>query len=250
MQRPFVPTLVLATALLGGCAAPVGKPIKQTVRVETPGCATASCTVSNDRGSWRIERTPGDLEVTTSREPLKVVCRSEGDAQGTADAPSSLSGTHGVGAVAGGLAGGAAVGAAVGSVALAFIPALGVLMVLTGAALGASAGTAIETSQQTVAYPPAISIALACKAPGEASMALRPARFGVGFRGLSVAEAQALGLGERGAVLVTEVASGSVAEVAGLRRDDVLLAANGRPVIDAARSKSWRLPCCPVRHST
>lgn len=233
MQRLFVPVLALA-ALLCGCATPVGRPITQTVRVETPGCATASCTISNDRGSWRVERTPGEVELISSREPLKVLCRSD-DAEGAADTPSSLSGTHGVGAVAGGLAGGAAVGVAVGSVALAFIPALGVLLVLTGAALGASAGTAIEHSQQSVAYPPVISIALSCKAPGELATVLRPARFGVGFRGLSAAEVAALGLGERGALRVTEVSSGSVAEAAGLRRDDLLVEANGQPITDAAQ---------------
>lgn len=243
MQRLFAPVLVLA-ALLCGCATPVGRPITQTVRVETPGCATASCTISNDRGSWRVERTPGEVELISSREPLKVLCRSD-DAEGAADTPSALSGTHGVGAVAGGLAGGAAVGVAVGSVALAFIPALGVLLVLTGAALGASAGTAIEHSQQSVAYPPVISIALSCKAPGELTTVLRPARFGVGFRRLTAGEAAALGLGERGALRVTEVASGSVAEAAGLRRDDVLLAANGQPVTDAAQFEAVAVALVP-----
>lgn len=235
MLHPFLPAAALASALLVACAAPVGKPVSQTIFVQTPGCLAASCTLSNDQGSWRVERTPGEVEISSSREPLKVVCRSDGDAQGTGAAPSALSSTHGVGAVAGGIAGGTAVGVALGSVALAFIPALGALVVLTGVAIGAGVGTAIEVSQQTVAYPPAISIALSCKAPGGAVSVLRPARFGVGFRGLSVAEARALGLGERGAVLVTEVASGSLADAAGLWRDDVLLAANGRALTDAAQ---------------
>ena len=222
-------------ALLAGCATPVGKPVSQAIFVETPSCLAASCTLSNDQGSWRVERTPGEVVITSSREPLKVVCTSDGSARSTSEAASTLSGTHGVGAVAGGIAGGTAVGVALGSVALAFIPALGALVVLSGVAIGAGAGTAIEASQQTVAYPPVISIALACKVPGEAVTGLQRASFGVGFRGLSVAEARALGLGDRGAVLVTEVGSGSVAEAAGLRRNDVVLAANGRPIIDAAQ---------------
>jgi len=246
LQCPFVPALVLAAVLLGGCATPVGKTITQTVRVETPGCAAASCTLSNDLGSWHIERTPGEVVLTTSREPLKIVCRSDDMVQGAADALSSLSGTSGVGAVAGGLAGGAALGVAVGSVALAFVPALGAMVLLTGMAIGASAGSAIEVSQQTVSYPPVISVALSCKASGGSVAVLRPAaRFGVGFRGLSVADVRALGLGDRGAVLVTEVATGSVAEVAGLRRDDVLLAANGRPVIDAGQLEAMAADLVP-----
>jgi hypothetical protein len=226
---------MLGMGLLAGCAAPVGKPVTQTILVETPGCLAASCTLSNDRGSWRVERTPGEVALVSSREPLRVVCRSDDDEQGTDAAPSALSGTHGVGAVAGGIAGGAAVGVALGSVALAFIPALGALVVLSGVAMGAGAGSAIEVSQQTVSYPPVISIAISCKAPGEAAAPQSPARFGVGFRGLSLAEAKARGLGGRGAVLVTEVASGSAARAAGLRPDDVLLMANGQPVADAAQ---------------
>lgn len=226
---------MLCMGLLAGCAAPVGTPITQTVLVETPGCLAATCSLSNDQGSWRVERTPGEVTIVSSREPLRVACRSDDEEQGTGAASSSLSGTHGVGAVAGGIAGGAAVGVALGSVALAFIPALGALVVLTGVAMGAGAGSAIEVSQQTVSYPPVISVALSCKVPGEAMAPQPPARFGVGFRGLSAAEAKARGLGDRGAVLVTDVADGSAAQAGGLRRDDLLLMVDGKPVTDAAQ---------------
>jgi hypothetical protein len=236
LLRPSIAIIASAAVSLVGCAAPVGKPITQTVRIETPGCAAASCTLSNDLGSWRVERTPAEVSLTTSREPLKVVCRSDGDLQSAADAPSSLSPSSGVGAVAGGLSGGAAVGLAVGSVALAFVPALGAILVLSGAGIGAAAGSAIEHTQQSVAYPPVISVPLSCEVPGQKVAAPRPApRFGVGFRGLSVSEAKALGVGERGAVLVTDVAPGSLAEAAGLRSGDVLLAANGRLMLDAGQ---------------
>jgi hypothetical protein len=167
LRRSFALTLALAAVWLGGCAAPVGEPVWQTVRVETPACAVASCTLSNDQGNWHVERTPADVVLTTSREPLKVVCRSDGDVQEVTNALSSLSGTSGAGAVAGGLAGGAAMGLAAGSVALAFVPALGAVLILAGAGVGASAGSAIEHTQQTVAYPPVISIALSCKVPGQ-----------------------------------------------------------------------------------
>lgn len=245
MQRPVTTVVVLAVALVAGCAAPIGKPVTQTILVETPGCLAASCTLSNDLGSWRVERTPGEVTVTSSREPLKVVCRSDGDEHGSTDASPVLPGTPRAGAVVGGIAGGAAVALAVGSVALAFVPGLGALVVLGGMGLGAGAGTIIEASQQTVAYPLVISVALSCATASQAMAAPGSARVGVGFRDLSLAEAKALGLGDRHALMVTEVASGSAAETAGLRRDDVLLAANGRPVNDAAQLETLAAALAP-----
>lgn len=245
MQRSVIAVHALAVALMASCATPTDKPITQTIFVETPGCLTASCTLSNDLGSWRVERTPGEVTVTSSREPLKVVCRSDGNEYGGTDASPAFPGTPGAGAVVGGIAGGAAVAMAVGSVALAFVPRLGALVVLGGMGLGAGAGKVIEASQQTVAYPPVISVALSCGTPRQAMAVPGSARVGVGFRGLSLAEAKALGLGDRHALLVTDVGMGSAGEAAGLRRDDVLLTANGQPVNDAAQLETLAAALTP-----
>ena len=236
--------LGLSVASLSGCASP-GKSITQVIRVATPGCALASCTLSNDQGAWRVEATPGEASVITSRAPLQLVCRAEEGLANSAGATASLSSKDGAAAVAGGVAGGAAVGAAFGTVALAFIPVIGIALVATGVALGAAGGSAVETSQQTLTYPPVISVAMSCMSRGDAVAMPTAGRFGVGFRGLSLAELQAQGIGENGAVLVTGVASGSVADAAGLRSGDIVLAANGREFVDAAHFEQVALALVP-----
>lgn len=182
-----------------------------------------------------MERTPGEVVVTSSREPLKVVCESTGGLSSSAAASPSLSGQHGGGALTGGLVGGTAVAVGLGSVALAFIPVLGWGLVAVGAAVGAAGGSAVEASQQTLSYPPVISIAMSCEAAAGAADSPRAGGFGVGFRGLSLAEAQGLGISERGAVLVTAVAAGGAAERAGLRSGDIVRAVNGRELGSVAQ---------------
>ncbi len=236
--------LGVSVAYLAGCASP-GKPVSQVVRVETPGCAIASCTLSNDQGEWRVQATPGETSVITSRTPLRLVCRTEEGLENSTGAASSLSGTSGAGAVAGGLTGGAAVGAAFGAVALTFIPVLGIIIVASGVALGAAGGTALEASQQTLGYPPVISVDMSCTSQGDKASAPGEGRFGLAFRGLSHAELEALGLNENGAVLVTEVAAGGFAQAAGMRRGDIVLAINGRALVDATQFEQAALALAP-----
>jgi serine protease Do len=57
---------------------------------------------------------------------------------------------------------------------------------------------------------------------------------GIVVRGLAVVEARERGLGERAAVLVTAVSADGRAQRAGLLADDVVLAADGVDVVDAA----------------
>lgn len=215
-----------------GCASP-GTPVTQTVRVETPGCALVACELSNDRGHWSLPRTPGTVTLLTSREPLKLSCRADDGVQGSAGLASSVAPPSGAGAVAGGVVGGAAVGAALGSVALAFIPVLGVIAVVSGVAAGAAAGQTVEAGRQSIRYPELISLPMNCAAPA-APMLPAGAALGLGIRGLLPAQALAAGAGERSAVLVTSVAAGGRAGVAGLRSGDILLAADGRDLRDAA----------------
>ena len=232
-----------AGLLAGGCASP-GKPVTQNVQVETPGCAQASCELSNDRGSWQVPHTPAMVSVTTSTAPLKVSCRADEGARGSAGTPSSVAPSTGAGAVVGGVAGGVAVGAAVGATALSFIPVLGVIAVLGGAAIGATTGQMAESHQQALHYPAVISIPMNCAqvvgpAPAPAT------GLGLGIRGMPPLEAGAAGLGERSAVLVTKVTAGGRAEAAGLQAGDVLLDADGKPLVDAADLEQRVLALAP-----
>lgn len=223
--------LAALSVLVQGCAM-TGKEAVQTIRVETPGCEHVSCEFSNDRGSWQLPRTPGSVTVTTSHEPLKVSCRSDDGVEVSFAAPSSVPPVTGGAGVAGGVAAGAGVGAALGATALTFIPLLGVFAVVTGVAVGAVTGTALESSQREIRYPDLITIPMSCHPPGASAQA-PGAPLGLGIRGLPVAQAREVGLGERGGVLVTSVAEGSSAAAAGLRAGDIILAAAGQELRDA-----------------
>jgi hypothetical protein len=222
-------------ATASGCASPE-PPITQTIRLQTPGCAVASCELSNDRGNWQLARTPGSVTVTVSRQPLRATCRGEASAVGSALASSSRPATSGTGAVTGGVVAGAAMGVALGATALAFIPPLGVLAVLTGAGVGAVAGDAAESHSRPLRYPELVSIPMRCSAAdaGLLQMELTAPRLGLGIRGMTLTEARAAGLSGRTAVIVTSVVEDGLAAASGLRNGDVILALNGQEVLDAA----------------
>lgn len=224
--------LAASSLLAQGCATP-GRPGTQTVRVETPGCAQVTCELSNDQGHWQVPRTPGTVTLTTSHAPLKVNCRAEKGVQGSVGTPSTVTPAAGAGAVAGGVVGGAAVGAAAGATALSFIPVLGVIVVLSGVALGAATGQIVESGQRGIRYPELISVPMNCGATAAPPLPAG-AGLGLGVRGLLPVQAREAGVGERGAVLVTSVAAGGRAAAAGLRSGDILLAADGQDLGDAA----------------
>lgn len=241
-RRAIAVALLLALGVQG-CASP-GKPVTQTLRVETPGCESAACELSNDRGTWQVLRTPGTVTLLTSQAPLKVSCRADEGVQGSAGAPSSVGSPSGAGAVVGGAVGGAAIGAATGAAALSFIPALGVIVVLTGVAVGAASGQAIEAGQQAMHYPELISVPMNC-ASATVAPRLDGAALGLGIRGLLPAEARAATVGERGAVLVTSVAASGAAAAAGLRSGDLILSADGHELADAADLQARVLALAP-----
>lgn len=219
----------------------------QTVRVETPGCPQVSCQLSNDRGSWRVASTPGEATVIVSNQPLKALCQAEGGAESSAGIPATLAPPGHTGTAVG-LAAGTAAGLAVGGAALAFIPPLGVLFVLSSAVLGGGVGAVVDSSQTQLGYPPLISIPMTCGGASEPVVAASPGvpSFGVAFRGLSPDEAGAAGIGERGAVLVTRVADGGRAAEAGLRSGDIVLAIDGQDVRDAADLEQRVLASVPA----
>ena len=228
-----MPMLAAISLVLCGCATP-GKETKQTVRIETPGCALANCELSNDRGHWRVSPAPGNVELTTSRQPLEVRCNAGGGVLGRGSAGSSTASNTGAGVIAGGVAGGA-VGAAAGAAALAFIPPLGVIIVLSSVAAGAATGDVIESSQGVLRYPDLITVPMHCAPPAILSTARTAgAAWGLGIRGLLPAATREAGAGERSAVLVTSVLAEGAAATAGLRAGDVIVAADGQALVDAA----------------
>jgi S1-C subfamily serine protease len=248
-QRAMRLCLCWLPLVAAGCATQPGTSVPQQISVETPGCPAARCELSNDRGTWVLPATPGTVTVLTSTKPLRLSCQGSDGQPATIGSSASAAPPTGKGAVLGGVAGGAAVGVGVGSVALGFIPALGVIIVAAGVGAGAAAGQAAEAHAQALQYPPTLTLPMACGAT-LAGMAPAPS-FGFQVRTLAVAAAQAAGLAtppgtaERGAVLVTTVTAGSPAEAAGLRAGDLLLAANGRELLDAAQLELWLRALAP-----
>jgi hypothetical protein len=218
-----------------GCSTP-DAPAMQTVRVQTPGCALARCELVNDLGTWPLARTPGSVAVLVSGEPLRVRCHADDATSAGTSAALSRPATSGVGGAVGGVVGGTAVGVAVGSTALAVIPPLGAIAVLTGAVAGGVAGNAAESRSHPLRYPGLISIPMTCPAAGDAAPpdGAAPQALGLTVRGTTRAEGQALGLGERTAVLVLAVAAEGLAATSGLRNGDVVLALDGQDLGDAA----------------
>jgi len=233
--------LAALSLAIQGCASP-GVSKVQAVRVETPGCAAAACELSNDRGTWQLQSTPGAVSVTTSNAPLQVSCRAAGGALGALGAAPSTPATTGAGGVVGGAAGGAAVGATFGAAALAFIPVLGAIILVSGVAAGAATGQAVESHGRALAYPELISIPMVCPLK---IAAVRGAPLGFEVRGFSKAEAREAGLGDRSAVLVTDVAGDGRAAAAGLRSGDVILSAEGHDLKDAAELEELLLASTP-----
>jgi S1-C subfamily serine protease len=220
--------LVALLAVLPGCGT-TGQSVQQSIWIETLDCAAASCELRNDKGRWTLERTPGRVTVTTSSEPLEVVCRA-GELQTSASAPSTVPPVSGGPATAGGLAGGAAMGAATAGAAAfggSFV-FLTVMAVLVGASAGAGAGYLAEAGTRTIAYPERITVPLRCGSGADGGP-----RIGVTVRGLSDDEALRAQV-PPGSALVVAVAEGSRAAAAGLRAGDLVLRVNDVPINGAA----------------
>jgi hypothetical protein len=217
-------------ALLAGCAT-TGQPAQQSVWVETPHCAAASCDLRNDRGHWTLERAPGRVTVTTSSAPLEIACRA-GELSTHASAPSTVPPVRGGAAAVGGLAGAGALGAATAGAAAFGGPfvLLTVMAVVAGAAAGAGIGYSAEAATRVIAYPERITVPLRCDDPaGEGP------RIGIVVRGPTAEEGLQAGLPDASTVRVVSVAEGSLAAAAGLRAGDLLRQANGVPLDSAAR---------------
>lgn len=209
--------------MLQGCGT-TGQPAQQSIWIETPDCASASCELRNDRGQWTLERTPGRVTVTKSSAPLEVVCRAGEKVHRSTNAPSQEAPVSG-----GGLAAGAAIGGGAMGAAMVGMGPAGVVLIVAATLTGAGVGYAMETESRAYAYPERLAVPLRCEPAAED----RP-RIGVTVRGLTDEEARRL-RAPAGSALVVAVAEAGRAAAAGLRTGDVVLRANGAPVDSAAR---------------
>ena len=233
MPAPFPRALAaLLVVLLAGCATSPGRSVPQLVRVETPGCPGAVCTLANDLGLWRIEPTPGDAEVMTSEKPLEVACRAEGGASVGASElglPLELRSVSPASGIAGAAVGAGAAGAAVAPlVATPFAPLAGAF-VLFGAVMGAGVGRAVDSTARAWAYPASVQVTLHCEPLSADRGALAAAPFGMAVRSAPAGERAAAG-----AVIVVAVAPQGRAAASGLEAGDRILKAAGAVAADSA----------------
>lgn len=94
--------LLLACSVLAGCAS-VTSGTEQNVAVNT-NVQGAVCVLSNDRGSWQINSTPGSTIVHRSYGDLNVACQ-KGNLHGTKTVKSSTKGMAFGNIIAGGIIG-------------------------------------------------------------------------------------------------------------------------------------------------
>ena len=222
-------------AMLQGCET-TGQSVQQSIWIETPDCASASCELRNDRGQWTLERTPGSVTVTTSSAPLEVACRA-GELRSRASAPSTVPPVRGGAAAVGGLvgagaAGGATAAATAGAAAIGMATPAALIIVAAavfGGLAGAGIGTGVEAATRAIAYPERITVPLRCGSGADSAP-----RIGVTVRGLSDDEARRAQV-PPGSALVVSVAEGSRAAAAGLRAGDLVLRVNDVPIDGAAR---------------
>jgi uncharacterized protein YceK len=80
-SKSLLAALCLGVLLLQGCASIVSG-TNQVVSIDTPGCPASACELTNDKGKWYLNATPGTTTVSRAYGPLLVSCKS-GDVVGS-----------------------------------------------------------------------------------------------------------------------------------------------------------------------
>jgi hypothetical protein len=97
---------LVLVAVLPACASIVGG-TKQPITVDTAPVTEAGCSLSNDKGTFTVESTPGSAVVGRSIEDLVVTCRKEGYRSSPVRIPSTTKALAFGNILAGGLVGAA-----------------------------------------------------------------------------------------------------------------------------------------------
>lgn len=88
MKKVAFPAIAMSLVLLGGCATITNGRFQQvTVQTQPPG---ADCMLSNDKGEWEVNSTPGIVQVHRSLNYLKVACHKTGYQTATTSAGSNV----------------------------------------------------------------------------------------------------------------------------------------------------------------
>lgn len=71
----------LGAITLTGCASIINGS-QQVVRIETPHTTNATCILSNSKGEWTLQSTPGSIKVRRDSEKLSILCHKKDYADG------------------------------------------------------------------------------------------------------------------------------------------------------------------------
>lgn len=201
IQKARILALLIGAALLQGCASIVSG-TNQLVSVDTPGCPASACELTNEKGKWYINATPGTTTVSRAYGPLNAVCKN-GDTTANASFNSTTKGM------------------AFGNILFG-----GVI----GAGVDMSSGAAYD-------YPATLTIPMACAPKSEVaaskgqSQPARKFRLGVKVENITAATAAAAGLASTDGVLITKVDEAGYGNALGLKVGDVLSEMNGKRVV-------------------
>jgi len=78
MNKSFIFTYLLLILFISSCASlTTGQ--DQVISVETPNCPNATCRISNNEGTYYVNRTPGTITINKSGSNLNVVCGIPGE---------------------------------------------------------------------------------------------------------------------------------------------------------------------------
>jgi hypothetical protein len=83
-------SFLICLFLLTGCAS-ITTGTNQSISVSTDPEKSATCELSNDKGSWYVPLTPGSVMVHRSYNDLTIVCKKE-DKSGSTSIKSSTKG--------------------------------------------------------------------------------------------------------------------------------------------------------------
>jgi len=236
-----LPFAVVAAVMIaaGACCGAVHAAVSatQTLRIETPGCESACCEVSNDKGHWTVESTPGIVTVATSIKPLEVSCimQGAGSPLGPTRVPSAKGESNASATIVGGIAG-AALGIAAIAAAAAVPWALpgAVQLLIPAMQIGAGVGGMADEASRSSSYPETISVPLVCHAQAALESQLAAAPLGIAVRGLTASEIAAAELATAEGAIVTRTAPGGRADRGGVHVGDIVVACNDAGVAGAA----------------
>lgn len=178
--------------VLQGCASIVSG-TAQSISVDSPGCVSARCELTNDKGKYFVATTPGTVTVNRSYNNLQVTCSRDSI---NSDPLSVASTTKGM---------------AFGNIIFGGVIGVGV-DVATGAAYD---------------YPQLISVPMLC-GPLAAAGAPPPVRLGLEVGQVNAVAGAPPPVGAK----VLRVEPQSLAEIWGLKVGDVILRINGNTVRD------------------